>query len=116
MALWSFAPQQVLTMEVDASHVTRQRVGQVADVIGVTSLDARRRFRLQYAIVSTTDATSMAAFWTLVQGGFRAFDWLNPNDSRVYQVVLEQPEMTLELFTPVFWRQGVELVFTTVQS
>jgi hypothetical protein len=112
--LWSFPPQQVLTEELSAD-VRVAATGTRAEVAGIVAPARVRRWRLQYTVVGTSDAASMAAFYQATQGPWQSFQWINPNDACVYQVRFDSA-MTLELFTPVYYRQGVDVVLVVVDS
>lgn len=114
MPCWSYYPQQVLT-ETLTADVRAATPSPLASIVGRSTDNVFRRWRLQYGLIPGDQACSMAAFYKGVQGPWAPFSWQNPNDLATYTVRFDG-SMRLELFTPVFWRLGQDVVLVQVGS
>ena len=111
--VWSYLAQQVLTEAVVAKVNVSHPAPQIF-IPGQVTPTCRRLFSLQYTLVPTAQANSMVAFVNSHYGGFRAFDWTNPNDGVNYRVRLDGIA-NLDLFQPGFIRWAT-FNFLTVDS
>src|SRR5581483_7542536 len=105
MAFWPYPPQEVLA-ETLTADARLGPVGPRAMTAGALTSDLVRGFRLTYGIVTSEDADGMARFFCARRGSYEAFQWVNPNDARVYLVRFDT-SMRLEMFTPGLLRSGM---------
>lgn len=110
---WSYVPQRVFVATATAA-VDVVAPSPRAEVVGWASERILREFRLEYTLVPSQTANSMAAFYTARNGPLEAFVFRAPTDARTYLVRFSD-EMVLEYFTPGLFRTQ-PLVFTEVVS
>lgn len=111
--LWSFIPQDTFT-EFLASPGNAVTVGPQTQITGKASPSFVRSFELHYTVVTSDQCRQMVQFFYDRRGAFLPFDFVNPNDQRVYQVRFD-PSMRAELFTPAYFLvEGLTL--TVVRS
>lgn len=104
MATWIYTPQEVFEERYDTA-VAQTLVSPLRDWAGQDALGAIRGFQLRFALVTSANAAGMAAFYTARRGPYESFGFTNPNDRQDYLVRFDEA-MTLELFTPIFFRTG----------
>lgn len=114
MAHWGFMPQDVLDEEIGAD-VAVAIVSPLTINVERAGPELTRGFRLRYSVLTSADAQAMAAFYTARRGAWEPFDWINPNDMRVYSVRFDS-RMRLEHFAPGFFRHGLDLAFVVLDA
>jgi hypothetical protein len=114
MAAWGWTPQDVFTETTAAPGALVQPLGGVT-VAGVRTDTMARSFRLRFPLVTSAQALDMRGFFAQQQGAFRAFDFVSPLDSRIYQVRFASA-MGIEWFDVAALRAGTELVFAVVDD
>ena len=102
--VWSYSPQEIMA-ETLVGNVTQDRVSLQSAIVGRSTALVARTWRLRYTVVTTSQCTSMAAFFVANQGAFQEFQFRNPNDSVLYRARFDST-MVIEYFTPGFLRFG----------
>lgn len=108
MATWPYPPQEALD-DVTTVAANVAQMNPSTAYAGLSGAVQRRVLRLRYGVVSADDAQGMAEFYADRRGSFEAFDVIHPLDGRVYRVRFDAT-MRRELFTPVYFRAGGEIV------
>ena len=113
MAVWSYQPQNVLTERLLVG--TRLAVvSGVSAITGTQTSNTQHTYTLQYTLVTTAEAGSMAAFYLAQHGPLYAFDWANPNEDGTRRVRFDGG-LDLALFQPALLRT-TGLTFVEVTS
>jgi phage-related protein len=112
MAVWSYQPQNVMTETLRVG--TRVTYVGGSAITGTQTENVARTWNLQYSLVTTAEAGSMAAFYVAQGGPWVAFDWTNPNDAASHRVRFDSG-LDLALFQPALLRT-TGLTFVEVRS
>lgn len=113
MAVWTFIPQGVLEETFTAAaHVSK--VSPRTDHAGRVTEELVRAFRCTYSVVESAAAMAMGQFFDARRGGFEAFSFIHPMDSRAYQVRFDSGLTRAQFLAGLF--QTGEVRFTVVQS
>jgi len=114
VAIWSYAPQEILaeTLTADLRLIT---LTPQAEVSGRITTNLRRAWRLRYTAVTTAECASMAAFYATQQGAYLPFTFISPNDQRSYQVRFDAAFIP-ELFQPDLLALGGDLLLVTTSA